>query len=64
MKVKEYQDQLSNTLKNISRQEFWEKCFIAAMNGIITSAPADAGSTARMAAQYADAMVEQWEKRR
>jgi hypothetical protein len=64
MRVKEYREHLDSTLKNMNRDEFWEKCFIAAMNGIITSAPADAGSTARMAAQYADAMVEQWEKRR
>lgn len=64
MKVKEYREHLDNTLKNLNRDEFWEKCFVAAMQGIIANAPITASTVARSAAEYADAMVAHWERRR
>ncbi len=64
MKVKEYRDQLDSTLKNLNRQDFWEKSFLVAMQGLLSNAPSTPQMQAGLAAQYADAMVLEWEKRR
>ena len=64
MKVKEYQEQMAVTLKNLNRQDMWDKCFIVAMQGLLSNAPSTPQVQAGMAAQYADAMVLEWEKRR
>ncbi len=64
MKVKEYQEQMAVTLKNLNRQDMWDKCFVVAMQGLLSNAPSTPQIQAGMAAQYADAMVLEWEKRR
>ena len=64
MKVKEYRDNLDSTLKNLNRQDMWDKCFLLAMQGLLSNAPSTPQVQAGMAAQYADAMVLEWEKRR
>jgi len=64
MKVKEYQEQMAVTLKNLNRQDMWDKCFIVAMQGLLSNAPSTPQVQAGMAARYADAMVLEWEKRR
>lgn len=64
MKVKEYREQLSSTLKNLNRQDMWDKCYLVAMQGLLSNAPSTPVHMATAAAQYADAMVTEWEKRR
>jgi len=64
MKVKEYQEQMAVTLKNLNRQDMWDKCFLVAIQGLLSNAPSTPQVQAGMAAQYADAMVLEWEKRR
>jgi len=64
MKVKEYREQLDSTLKNLNRQDMWDKAFLVAMQGLLSNAPSTPVLMAASAAQYADAMVTEWEKRK
>lgn len=64
MKVKEYREHLDSTLKNMNRQDMWDKCYLVAMQGLLSHAPSAPATLVIAAAQYADAMVAEWEKRR
>ncbi len=64
MKVKEYREHLDSTLKNLNRQDMWDKCYLVSMQGLLSNAPSTPALMAASAAQYADAMVCEWEKRR
>lgn len=64
MKVKEYREHLDSTLKNLNRQDFWEKAYIASLQGLLSHAPSTPAQMSSAAAQYADAMAAEWEKRR
>ena len=64
MKVKEYREHLDSTLKSLNRQDFWEKAYIASLQGPLSHAPATPAQMSSAAAQDAAAMAAEWEKRR